>query len=130
MIGEEEATPNRCSRMSTSSQSPERETDRSPTNTTKLAQRLSKRLSGKSDTSQGSEVDLEELESLRPITSRLAADLAAEADDARDLSGLESNRNSGVLGDDDDMKRAERILANAKKRLTVWYINISRINLC
>jgi hypothetical protein len=51
---------------------------------------------------------------------RLKVDLATDGDDVVDLDGLDNNkRNSGFASDDDDMKRAERILANAKKRLTV-----------
>jgi hypothetical protein len=49
----------------------------------------------------------------------LKADLANEGDDVTDLDGLDSKRSSGITSADDDMKRAERILANAKKRLTV-----------
>jgi hypothetical protein len=50
---------------------------------------------------------------------RLKVDLATDGDDVVDLDGLDNKRNSGFASDDDDMKRAERILANAKKRLTV-----------
>jgi hypothetical protein len=50
---------------------------------------------------------------------RLEAELATDGDDVVDLDGLDNKRNNGFASDDDDMKRAERILANAKKRLTV-----------
>ena len=52
-------------------------------------------------------------------SARLKADLANEGDDVADLDGLDSTRSSGTTSGEDDMKRAELILANAKKRLTV-----------
>jgi hypothetical protein len=62
----------------------------------------------------------EDFEVLTTSNARLKADLENEGDDAAaDLDGLDSKRNSGITSGDDDMKRAELILANAKKRLTV-----------
>jgi hypothetical protein len=64
------------------------------------------------------------------MTSRLAADLAKPDDDMTDIDGLDSKRNSLVTNGDDDMsslnQRAERILANAKKRLTHMEGNLTK----
>lgn len=117
VIGEEETTPK--SRR-TRSRSPSPDADSSPTKVTLAAQRLARRLSGHSDSSLGSEaVRWEDLEAPSISNPRLKVDLANEGDDIADLDGLDSKRNSDIISGEDDMKRAERILANAKKRLTV-----------
>jgi hypothetical protein len=117
VIGEEETTPK--SRR-TKSRSPSPGADSSPTNVTLSVQRRARRLSGQSDSSLGSDVaKWEDFQAPSTSNARLKADLANEGDDVTDLDGLDSKRSSGITSADDDMKRAERILANAKKRLTV-----------
>jgi hypothetical protein len=116
VIGEEETTPK--SRR-TKSRSPSPGADSSPTHGTLSAQRQARRLSGQSDSSLGSDVaKWEDFETLSTNSARLKADLAG-VDDVADLDGVDSKRSSGIASAEDDMKRAERILANAKKRLTV-----------
>jgi hypothetical protein len=84
------------------------------------AQRRARRLSSESDCSLGSDVaKWDDFEVLTTSNARLKAKLENEGDDAADLDGLDSKRNSGITSGDDDMRRAEIILANAKKRLTV-----------
>jgi hypothetical protein len=68
----------------------------------------------------------EDFEVLTPSNARLKANLENEGDDTADLDGLDSKRSSGVTGGDDDMRRAELILANAKKRLTVQILPFPR----
>jgi hypothetical protein len=76
-------------------------------------------MSGQSDSSMGSDVaKWENFETLNTNNARLKADLTG-GDDVADLDELDSKRSSGIASAEDDMKRAERILANAKKRLTV-----------
>ena len=117
VIGEEETTPK--SRR-TKSRSPSPDADSSPTKAAESAQRHARRLSSHSDTSLGSDVgQWNDFEVPSASSARLRADLANEGDDVADLDGLDSRRSSGITSGEDDMKRAERILANAKKRLTV-----------
>jgi hypothetical protein len=117
VIGEEETTPK--SRR-TKSRSPSPSDNSSPTKATLSAQRHARRSSSESDCSLGSDITKwEDFEVLTTSNARLKADLENEGDDAADLDGLDSKRNSGITSGDDDMKRAELILANAKKRLTV-----------
>jgi hypothetical protein len=119
VIGEEETTPK--SRR-TKSRSPSLgDDDSSPTRATLSAQRHAKRSSSESDCSLGSDIaKWEDFEVLTTSNARLKANLENEGDDAAaDLDGLDSKRNSGITSGDDDMKRAEIILANAKTRLTV-----------
>ena len=117
VIGEEETTPK--SRR-TKSRSPSPDIDSSPTKATLSAQRRARRLSSQSDSSLGSDVGKwEDFDVPNARSERLKADLANEGDDVADLDGLDSKRSSGITSGDDDMKRAERILANAKQRLTV-----------
>jgi hypothetical protein len=59
--------------------------------------------------------------------ARLKADLANDGDEVADLDGLDNKRSNGVANDDDDMKRAERILANAKMRLTVLILRFREL---
>jgi len=68
----------------------------------------------------------EDFEVLTPSNARLKANLENEGDDTADLDGLDSKRSSGITGGDDDMRRAELILANAKKRLTVQILPFPR----
>jgi hypothetical protein len=63
-------------------------------------------------------VKWEDFEGPSTNNARLKADLAG-GDDVADLDGLDSKHSGGVASAEDDMKRAELILANAKKRLTV-----------
>lgn len=119
VIGEEETTPKKKKSQHgrNSSDAPS-----TPTHSTASAQNYARRLSGQSDSSLSAGSDggkWEEFEALRTSNPRLKADLAADNEDNADLDGLDSKRSSGLLNSDDDMKRAERILANAKKRLTV-----------
>ncbi len=117
VIGEEETTP-RSNRAKNRSPSPEDPS--TPTRPTQSTQKNAKRLSIQSDSSLGSDVaNWEDLNGLKTSNPRLQADLAKEEDDIADNDCLKSKRNSGFASDDEDMKRAERILANAKKRLTV-----------
>jgi hypothetical protein len=117
VIGEEETTPK--SRQ-TKSRSPSPSNDNSPTKATLSAQRHARRSSSGSDCSSGSDITKwEDFEVPTTSNARLKADLENEGDDAADLDGLDSKRSSGITSGDDDMKRAELILANAKKRLTV-----------
>jgi hypothetical protein len=84
------------------------------------AQRHARRSSSGSDCSLGSDITKwEDFEVPTTSNARLKADLEIEGDDGADLDGLDSKRSSGITSGDDDMKRAELILANAKKRLTV-----------
>ena len=111
VIGEEETTPK--SKRSKSA-SPTPGGDASPT------RRQVRRLSGQSDSTLGSDIaQWDDFDGPSISNVRLKVDLATDGDDVVDLDGLDNKRNSGFASDDDDMKRAERILANAKKRLTV-----------
>jgi hypothetical protein len=123
-IYEEESTPKS---KKTRSRSPSPETSSSPTwrPSGQSSKRRSNRLSNKSDSSTESDFDTSKI-----MTSRLAADLAKPDDDMTDIDGLDSKRNSLVTNGDDDMsslnQRAERILANAKKRLTHMEGNLTK----
>jgi hypothetical protein len=87
--------------------------------------RRSNRLSNKSDSSTDSDFDTSKI-----MTSRLAADLAKPDEDMTDIDGLDSKRNSLITDPEDEVTslnhRAERILANAKKRLTHMEDNLTK----
>jgi hypothetical protein len=120
VIGEEEITPKS---KRTRSRSPSPGVDGSPTNDTLSTKRHARRLSGQSDSTLGSDIaKWEDLEVPRTSNARLKADLANEGDDVAELDGLENRPSSGIASGEDDMKRAERILANAKMRLTVLIV--------
>jgi hypothetical protein len=117
VIGEEDTTP-RSKR--TKSRTPTPDADSSPTGDTLAAQRRARRLSSQSDSSLSSDLGKwEDFEVPSATSARLKADLAREGDEIAELDGLDGKGASGITSGDDDMKRAERILANAKKRLTV-----------
>jgi len=122
-IGEEESTI----ASTTGSGSPVHDNRTSPTKKRGSIQNLEKRWSDTSDLSLSGGSDTgrwEDFDSGPPMSEKLKADLDADADDAASLDGLENKQSGGLLSADDDMKRAEEILANAKKRLTVWYLAI------
>jgi hypothetical protein len=125
VIGEEETTPK--SKRS-KSRSPSPGGDTSPTSGTLSAQRQARRLSNQSDSTLGSDiVKWEDFDGPSIDNARLKADLANDGDDVADLDGLDNKRSNGVANDDDDMKRAERILANAKMRLTVLILRFREL---
>ena len=82
--------------------------------------------------SDGSDIgDWENFDSSKMMSGRLAADVAK--DDDEDLDAFESKRTSFIVtngGDGDDMAilndKAEKILANARKRLTHMEDNLSK----
>lgn len=82
--------------------------------------------------SDGSDIgDWENFDSSKMMSGRLAADVAKEDDE--DMDAFESKRNSFIVtnsGDGDDMAilngKAEKILANARKRLTHMEDNLSK----
>jgi hypothetical protein len=120
VIGEEETTPK------SKREGNEARAEADSTSATRAAACLSReinRLSSVSDSSLGAASDVgrwDDVDGPAIINDRLKADLEAEeTDDSLDFDGLDSKRSSGVAVGEDDMKRAERILANAKKRLTV-----------
>ena len=123
-IYEEESTPKS---KKTRSRSPSPVISSSPTRRSsgQSSKRKSNRLSGKSDSSTGSDFD-----TMKIMNSRLAADLAKPDDDLTDIDGLDSKRNSLVTNGDDEMntlnQRAEQILANAKKRLVHMEDNLTK----
>jgi hypothetical protein len=127
-IGEEDS-PQRSRRVKSRTPSP---TASSPTIapnspgwwTRKPDKRLSQ-MSTSSSISIGSDLQWEGFDPRAGMSERLKADLAAEGDDNFNLDGLGSRRNSTATNGDEEYtsqalsKRAEQILANAKKRLTV-----------
>ena len=124
-IGEEELTPR--SRISRRSVSSSHGAPPSPTpNDRNHKKRMSDEMSTNSDPG-----DWENFDSSKMMTGRLAADVAKQADE--ELEGVESKRNSIILAgaeDSDEMAilnaKAERILANARKRLTHMEDNLSK----
>jgi hypothetical protein len=133
-IGEEETTP-RSKKTRTRTPSP---TASSPTIaphsaiwvSQKSDRRLSE-LSNSSGMSTGSDLHWEGFDPRAGLSDRLKRDLAADGDDIISLDGFESKRNSTATNGDDETttqalsKRAEQILATAKKRLTVREIGNS-----
>jgi hypothetical protein len=124
-IGEEETTP-KSKRARSRTPSP---TTSSPTIAPQssgwLGQNSQKRLSGMSNSSgisTGSDLHWEGFDTRAGISDRLRADLAAAVDDTDDFG---SRRHSTATNGDEEnttqalSERAEQILANAKKRLTV-----------
>ena len=124
-IGEEELTPR--SKINRRSVSPSPGAPPSPTpNVRNHKNRMSDEISTSSDPG-----DWENFDSSKMMTGRLAADVAKQADE--ELEGVESKRNSMILAgaeDSDEMAvlnaKAERILANARKRLTHMEDNLSK----
>jgi hypothetical protein len=127
-IGEEESSP-RSKRARSRTPSP---TASSPTIapqiTTRWSHKHEKRLSEIStcsSVSTGSDLHWEGFDTRAGMSDRLKADLATPTDDNFDLEGFGSRRNSTTANGDDEYttqalsKRAEQILASAKKRLTV-----------
>lgn len=92
--------------------------------------RQSRRLSTQSSSSTGSDLgDWENFDTSKIMNERLAADVAKVPDDKVD--GSDSKRNSMVgMGAEDEMallnERAEKILAQARKRLTTMEDNLSK----
>lgn len=123
-IYEEESTPKSKKTRSRSS-SPEMSASPTRRSSGQSPKRKSNRLSDKSDSSAGSDFDTSKI-----MNSRLAADLAKPDDDMTDIDGLDSKRNSLITNGDDEMsslnQRAERILANAKRRLTHMEDNLTK----
>ena len=127
-IGEEETTPR--SKFSRRSRTPSPVEPQSPTPVSKVSKhnRRTSDLSG----SDGSDIgDWENFDSSRMMTGRLAADVAKTDDEDTDVP--ESNRNSLVTApsaDSDEMAvlnaKAEKILANARKRLSHMEDNLSK----
>lgn len=78
--------------------------------------------------STGSDPYWESFDTGAGMSDRLRADLAAARDDTFILDDFGSKRNSTATNGDDEFatqalsKRAEQILANAKKRLTVCFL--------
>lgn len=123
-IYEEESTPKS---KKARSRTPSPVMSSSPTyrSSEQFSRRRSNRLSNRSDSSTDSDFDTSKI-----MTSRLAADLAKPDEDMTDIDGLDSKRNSLITNPDDEMSslnhRAERILANAKKRLTHMEDNLTK----
>jgi hypothetical protein len=130
-IGEEEMTP-RSRRARSRTPSP---TASSPAVGPPAAawwnQKPEKRLSemsSSSGVSTGSDLYWESFDTGAGMSDRLRADLAAARDDTFILDDFGSKRNSTATNGDDESatqalsKRAEQILANAKKRLTVCFL--------
>jgi hypothetical protein len=125
-IGEEETPRSRKSRRT---ETPTASDPPSPTPAGPLLQ-ASQRLSHHSASSAGSDLgDWEDFDSSRIMNERLAADVAKVADE--DLDEADSKRSSlAATTTDDEMallnERAERILDNARKRLTHMEDNLSK----
>ena len=127
-IGEEETTPR--SKFSRRSHSPSPVEPSSPTPSGPKSKH--KRTLSEDSGSEGSDIgDWENFDSSKMMSGRLAADVAKE--DEEDTDVLESKRNSLVITpnvDGDDMAilnaKAEKILANARKRLTHMEDNLSK----
>ena len=123
-IYEEESTP-KSKRAGSRSPSPDDSSSPVRRSSGQLSKRKLNRLSSKSDSSTESDFDTSKI-----MTSRLAADLAKPDDDMTDIDGLDSKRNSLVINGEDEIislnQRAERILANAKKRLTHMEDNLTK----
>ena len=127
-VSEEETTPR--SKFSRKSRSPSPMDPQSPTPAgRKLKHRRS---ASEQSASDGSDIgDWENFDSSKMMSGRLAADVAREDDE--DMDAFESKRNSLIVtnsGDGDDMAmlndKAEKILANARKRLTHMEDNLSK----
>lgn len=127
-IGEEEPTP-KSKRVRSRSPSP---TASSPTITLQSSgwwsQKREKRLSAMSSSSSisiGSDSQWETFDTRAGMSDRLRADLAAAGDDSFNLDGVDSKRDSVATNGDDEYssqalsRKAEEILASAKKTLTV-----------
>lgn len=140
-IGEEEMTP-KSRRARSRTPSP---TASSPTiapqsvawSNRKPEKRLSE-MSSSSSISVGSDLQWEGFDTRVAMSDRLRADLAAAGDDRFDVDAFGSKRDSTTSNGDDEntthalSKRAEQILANAKKRLTVGFIlgNVTPYLIC
>lgn len=79
----------------------------------------------------GSDLQWEAFDTRAGMSDRLRADLAAAGDDSFNLDGLDNKRDSMAINGDDEYssqalsKKAEQILASAKKRLTVGCVSMS-----
>lgn len=124
-IGEEESTPR--SKKTSRSRTPSPGRARSPPRPAVFGPPLrhKNRTSISSDMSNGSDLgSWEDFDSSKMMNARLAADVANAEDDLTDIEGPESKRNSVIIPPaEDEMtalnQKAEKILADAKKRLTV-----------
>ena len=130
-IGEEDSTPK--SRKTVRSRSPSPVRNRSPTRTMAFGPPLrhKNRLSISSDVSTGSDPgSWEDFDTSKMMNARLAADVARVDEEMSEADGLESKRNSTVAVPEDETnvwnQKAERILADAKKRLTLMEDNLSK----
>jgi len=127
VIGEEETPKSRKSRRGSRSLSPVLQTSPTPVGTSKH-----KRLSDQSISSNGSDVvDWENFDTSKILNARLAADLAKVDDDETDFDGFDSRRNSRMpINTEEEMallnEKAERILENARKRLTHMEDNLTK----
>ncbi|ERF74640.1 hypothetical protein EPUS_00770 [Endocarpon pusillum Z07020] len=134
-IGEEESTP-KSKRLRSRSPSP---TASSPAIAPQLpgswGQKREKRLSLMSSSSSmsiGSDLQWEAFDTRAGMSDRLRADLAAAGDDSFNLDGFDNKRDSMATNGDDEYssqalsKKAEQILASAKKRLTNMEGNLSK----
>ena len=129
-IGEEELTPK--SKISRSGRSPSPTEPESPTPSGPLKRH---RRSSSDASSNGSDIgDWENFDTSKMMSGRLAADVAKQDEEDIDgIDGIDSKRNSMITitgMDQDEMAilnaKAEKILANARKRLTHMEDNLSK----
>ena len=139
-IGEEETTPRSKKTRSRTSSLGQPSSPTIPAQlTSRPIYRLARGLSDRSESSVSASSDLERWEDFDTSnisSERLKADLANARDDVS-LDGLDSKQDNAVaIGEDDDewssaalSRRAERILADAKKRLTVRFCRSSKLGM-
>ena len=131
-IGEEESTPRSKKTARSRSPSPTRsKLSSQPLNFGPPLLRHKNRLSISSDTSIGSDPgNWEDFDSSNMMTARLAADVARADNEMTEIDGPGSKRNSMIAAPEDEVsflnQKAERILADAKRRLTLMEDNLSK----
>lgn len=130
-IGEEETTPRSKRARSKTPSPPASPPTIAPQAAGWWSRKSEKRLSEmstSSNTSIGSDLQWEGYDTKAGMSERLKADLAAAGDDNFATDGVGTKRDStATIGDDENSsqalsKRAEQILANAKKRLMVSFL--------
>ncbi len=131
-IGEEEMTPmSKRARSRTPSPTASSPTiaPQSLSHWNRNSERRLSEISSSSITSIGSDLQWEGFDTRAGMSDRLRASLAAAVDDNFVLDGFGNKRDSTTSNGDEENatqalgKRAEQILANAKKRLTVGFLN-------
>lgn len=130
-IGEEETSP-RLRRARSRSPSPPTTGSsttghQSPASWSRKSEKRLSEMSSSSSISLGSDLQWDGFDTRYGMSDRLRADLAAAGDDNSSVDGLASKRDSATMYGDEETttqalsSRAEQILANAKKRLTVCF---------